>query len=421
MSKDDSMYEHYFNFRTKPFELVPNPDFLFLSRTHQKVVTYLTYGLRERMGFMMLTGEVGSGKTTLIRHFMKDLDPNIPLSKVFNTKVTAEQLIAMINEDFGLGSRTRDKVKLVKQLYDFLIEEYSKGHQALLIIDEAQNLTPDLLEEVRMLSNLETDDTKLLQILMVGQPELGQMLSLPQLRQLRQRIGIVCHLYALSRTETAEYISHRLAVAGNRDALSFTDGAYDLLYEKSGGIPRLINVICNLLLLTAYTEGVREANRDMVTDIVQGLEPLHIPAPVSSPVERRKTLLQALGIPVGTSADTGRLFGQDSDLDAKIVKDMIREISLRIKATGKDNASMPRTDIEEIRDRLAHLEELHERRQRDMTSRAVDERTVLPMRENNAAKKPNVVDDRLHERPNDVPAHGKGSVMDVREASGAGE
>jgi len=292
------MYESYFKFRIKPFELVPNPDFLFLSKSHQKAITYLTYGLKDRAGFMLLTGEVGAGKTTLIRYFIRNLDNNIPLSKVFNTTVNAVQLLSMINEDFGLDSGSRDKVKLVKQLYDFLIEEYSRGRQALLIIDEAQNLTPELLEEVRMLSNLETDDSKLLQILLVGQPELGKTLSAPHLRQLRQRISIVCHLNTLNRQEMIDYIFHRLTVAGNKDAIKFTEQAFDAIFAYSGGIPRLVNIICNMLLLTAFTEGQTEANHEMVKEIAEGLVPPSYHQAVDSAVERKKALLTALGVPV---------------------------------------------------------------------------------------------------------------------------
>jgi putative secretion ATPase (PEP-CTERM system associated) len=292
------MYESYFKFRVKPFELIPNPDFLFLSKSHQKAITYLTYGLKDRAGFMLLTGEVGAGKTTLIRYFIRNLDNSIPMSKVFNTTVNAVQLLAMINEDFGLDSGSRDKVQLVKQLSDFLIEEYSSGRQALLIIDEAQNLTPELLEEVRMLSNLETDDSKLLQILLVGQPELGKMLSAPHLRQLRQRISIVCHLNTLNRQEMIDYIFHRLTVAGNKNALKFTEQAFDAIFAYSGGIPRLVNIICNMLLLTAFTEGQTEANHEMVKEIAEGLVPPSYHQTVDSAVERKRALLTALGVPV---------------------------------------------------------------------------------------------------------------------------
>ncbi len=300
------MYESYFNFRVKPFELVPNPDFLYLSKSHQKAITYLTYGLKERMGFMLLTGEVGAGKTTLIRYFIRSLENNIPLSKVFNTTVSDVQLLAMINEDFGLDGGSRDKVQLVKQLYDFLIEEYSMGHQALLIIDEAQNLTPELLEEVRMLSNLETDDTKLLQILLVGQPELGKTLSSTELRQLRQRISIVCHLSTLNRHEMVDYIFHRLFVAGNRDALRFTEQAFNALHDYTGGIPRLINIICNLLLLTAYTEGLREVSHEMVNEIAEGLVSTPYHRTVDMEIERKRALLNALGVPVTVAKDSDK-------------------------------------------------------------------------------------------------------------------
>jgi general secretion pathway protein A len=265
------MYENYFNFKLKPFELVPNPDFFYLSASHRKAMTYLTFGMQERTGFMLLTGEVGAGKTTLVRYFIRGLGRTVTLSNVFNTKVNAEQLIAMINADFGIENASRDKVELTKHLNKFLIAEYEKGQQPLLIIDEAQNCSAELLEEVRLLSNLETDNAKLLQILLVGQPELAKMLSMDELRQLRQRISIVCHLNALGRPEIGDYIAHRLGVAGNREALTFMPEALDAIYAYSGGIPRLVNIVCSFILLTAFTERVKTVNKSMVEDIVEGI------------------------------------------------------------------------------------------------------------------------------------------------------
>lgn len=266
------MYESFFDLKTKPFELVPNPEFLFFSRAHKKAKTYLDYGIREKIGFIMLTGEVGSGKTTLIRSLIQGLDHAVKLSKIFNTKVSSLQLLAMINEDFGLPVQGKDKITLLRELNDFLIEQYMRNSQSVLIIDEAQNLTPELLEEIRLLSNLETDRHKLLQIILVGQPELRNILSQPDMRQLRQRINISCHLYPLTRAETEDYIRHRLEVAGNRDAAEFQDGTMDLIYTYSRGIPRLINITCDFLFLSAFVDEKREITVDLVKEVIGEVE-----------------------------------------------------------------------------------------------------------------------------------------------------
>lgn len=266
------MYESFFNFKAKPFELVPNPDFLYLSKAHKKAVTYLDYGIKEKAGFILLTGEVGSGKTTLIRDLVKKLEGRVAVSKVFNTKVSSEQLIALVNEDFGLRTKGKDKVQMLKELNDFLIRHYAKGYHSVLIIDEAQNLGPELLEEVRMLSNLETDSAKLLHIILVGQPELRKTISLPELEQLRQRININCHISPLTRGEAEEYILHRLEVAGNRDAVHFSGETLDIIYHYSRGIPRLLNVICDFILLSAFVEETKDLSADMVRDIIGDLE-----------------------------------------------------------------------------------------------------------------------------------------------------
>ena len=266
------MYESFFNLTTKPFELVPNPAFLYLSKTHKKAITYLDYGVKEKAGFVLLTGEVGSGKTTIIRDLLKKLASNVVISKVFNTKVNSEQLISMINDDFGLDIKDKNKVLLLKDLYDFLIKQHSKGAHCVLIIDEAQNLTPELLEEIRMLSNLEADDSKFLQIILVGQPELKKTLSMPELRQFRQRISISCHLYPFTGHETKEYIYHRLEIAGNREAINFRGHTMDVIHHYSRGIPRLVNIICDFLMLSAFAEEKKDVDAYMVFEIVKDLE-----------------------------------------------------------------------------------------------------------------------------------------------------
>jgi putative secretion ATPase (PEP-CTERM system associated) len=266
------MYEHFFNLKTKPFELLPNPDFLFMSKAHKKVLNYLEYAIAERYGFVLFTGEVGSGKTTLTRNLLRGMDGRHVVSKIFNTNVTSEELISLVNEDFGLDIRGKNKIRLFRDLNDFLIEQYANGKQAILIIDEAHNLTSELLEETRMLSNLETDNAKLLHIMLIGQPELRETLALPGLRQLRQRINISCHLNPLSREEIYEYILHRLEVAGNREAIDFSNGVIEVIFRFSHGIPRLINVICDFLLLAAHIDGTRRITSDMACDIVRDLQ-----------------------------------------------------------------------------------------------------------------------------------------------------
>ncbi len=261
------MYEKYFSLSRKPFELIPNPEFLYPSRSHRKAENYLDYAVREKAGFILLTGEVGSGKTTLVRHLLRKIGSDVRISKVFNTKLKPEELIQTINEDFGLETEGRSKVHLLKDLNDFLIEQYAEGRRAILIIDEAQNLSPDSLEEVRMLSNLETDDSKLLQIILVGQPELKEVLSSPELRQLRQRISIHCHLQPLTLSETEEYILYRLEIAGDREAVIFSPGAMELVYRFSKGIPRLINIMCDFLLLSAFAEETRYITEDLVLEV----------------------------------------------------------------------------------------------------------------------------------------------------------
>lgn len=266
------MYEEHFSFKQKPFELVPNPDFLFLSHSHKKAITYLDYGVKERVGFILLTGEVGSGKTTIIRNLIKNLNGRAKLSKINNTKVSSEQLISMINKDFGLDTKGKGKTTLLSELDEFLVEQYAKGFHPILLIDEAQNLTHDLLEEIRLLSNLETDRTKLLQIILVGQPELKRTLMHPGLMQLRQRITINYHISPLTIEETGEYIKHRLTIAGNPDVIKLKDDMLLLIYKFSRGIPRLINILCDYVLLATYVEGEKEVSIETVRDIEKELE-----------------------------------------------------------------------------------------------------------------------------------------------------
>ncbi|NOQ51766.1 MAG: AAA family ATPase [Desulfuromonadaceae bacterium] len=276
------MYTDFFGLSAKPFELLPNPKFLYLSKGHRKALSYLQYGVQEHAGFTLLTGEVGSGKTTLVRDIINKISSDMTLSMIFNTRVDARQLIAMINEDFGLVVTGKDKIQLLRELNDFLLEECSANRQPIIIIDEAQNLSAEALEEIRLLSNLEADTFKLVQIILVGQPELRQIIAKPSLRQLRQRISISCHLNPLNREETEEYIFHRIGTVGSRDCVSFAEGVFDMIFRFSGGIPRLINLICDFLLLSAFVEETRHIYIELVKDAVNELSFEDTPLPASA-------------------------------------------------------------------------------------------------------------------------------------------
>ena len=295
------MYTAFFGLREKPFDLLPNPDFLYPSRAHKRALTYLTHGIKERAGFILLTGEVGSGKTTLIRNMIRSQLRDSVLAKVFNTRVDSLQLLMQINGDFGLDTDGRDKATLLRELNDFLIEQYAQRRQAVLIIDEAQNLSAEILEEVRMLSNLETDRDKLLQIILVGQPELRDILARPDLLQLRQRIQINCHLQPLSAAEVREYILFRLEKAGNKTALVFDDDAVEAIATYSRGIPRLVNILCDYIMIDAFSSQTRNIEGSVIHELAADLsfeaqywnpEPPKKPeaaAAIAAPEEKRDT------------------------------------------------------------------------------------------------------------------------------------
>jgi general secretion pathway protein A len=337
------MYLEYYNFKCKPFDLVPNPEFIYFSKTHKRAITYLNYGITERAGFILLTGEVGSGKTTIIRDLIERHADNILLGKVFNTNVNAEQLIEMINDDFEIPIKGKDKISLLKDLNHFLVEQYAKGSRPVLIIDEAQNLSAETLEEVRMLSNLETSDSKLLQIILVGQPELRELLAKPELRQLRQRISIQCHLLPLTRQELDEYIFHRLEVAGNRDALLISKRALDAIYSYSGGIPRLINILGEFLLLSAYAEDVRYIEEEMIIDIAGDLD-LSRPATIIVPGHRSSLPVKAAD---GAAAEPG----QDHS-NVEVIERQMAELSSKIETVEKNVQSVTLANLETIKEKL---------------------------------------------------------------------
>ena len=258
------MYREYFRLREEPFSITPDPRFLYLTAQHQEALNHLLYGIRERKGFIALTGEVGTGKTTLCRKLLDGLDASCHTALILNPLLSETQLLRAIVDEFGIEHRRRDRLGYMTVLNDFLLSASSSGRDALLIIDEAQDMSAGLLEMTRLLSNLETDSRKLLQILLAGQPELRQKLRSPTLRQLDQRIAVRYHLKPMSLEETGQYIRFRLHVAGGDERVAFDDHAVEAVFRHSGGTPRLVNAIGDKALLAGFVSGTRQIDAETV-------------------------------------------------------------------------------------------------------------------------------------------------------------
>lgn len=246
------MYANFFGFKEKPFKLVPNPEYLFLSKSHEEALAHLNYAISQGDGFVEITGEVGTGKTTLCRALLGTLDKKTVAAYIFNPKLGPKQLLKSINDELGIAYDADNTKDLIDKLNAFLLRKKAERKRVLILIDEAQNLTKNVLEQLRLLSNLETNKEKLLQIILVGQPELAAMLESYELRQLGQRITLRYQLSPLTRTETQEYIQYRLNVASQRKGIHFERAAARQIYKYSEGIPRLINIACDRALLTAF-------------------------------------------------------------------------------------------------------------------------------------------------------------------------
>ena len=248
--------------------MVPNPKYLYFSPKHENALTYLEYGIREGAGFILLTGEIGTGKTTLIRHILNQVEAEIEFAVIFNTNVTGEQLIDLVLREFEIEPVANDKTKNIDMLFHYLIERYAQKTRVLLIIDEAQNLQDEVLEEVRMLSNLQSDENLLLQVMLVGQPELKKKLKRPSLSQLTQRIAVNYHLVSLTRKETGEYISARQKIAGGATDI-FTVAAKRKIYSFTHGVPRSINLLCDTALVYGFAGDVKTIDDAIVDQVIK--------------------------------------------------------------------------------------------------------------------------------------------------------
>ncbi len=266
------MYQEYYGLKESPFELTPNPRFLYFSAKHHEAFNHMLYGIRERKGFVQLTGEVGAGKTTLCRAILRELGDRFSTALILNPVLESDQLMKAIAMEFGLAVKGLDRLETTSALNQYLIEQLLAGKDTVLVIDEAQDLTHELLEQVRLLSNLETDSRKLLQIVLMGQPELRDRLNDHSLRQLRQRITVRFHLRPLNRWELWPYVLHRLQVAGSNGVPSFTMGALWRIYGYTRGIPRLINAVCDKCLLAGYVHKRMTIDFDLASKAINELE-----------------------------------------------------------------------------------------------------------------------------------------------------
>lgn len=258
------MYEEYFHLREKPFSLTPDPEFLFLSDSHQKALEHLLFGLESGEGFIVVTGDIGVGKTTVCRALLRRLPERFATSLVVNTLLTEKELLRTILTDFGVEVPDGTRKDLLDALNRFLLAEAEGGRRPVLIIDEAQNLAPMVLEQVRLLSNLETEKSKLLQIVLFGQKELEEKLSLPELRQFNQRVTVRARILPLDRRETSRYVHHRLSVAGAAGGAFLSPAAEKLLFRRSHGVPRRINQLCDRALLAACVRNAARVEREDV-------------------------------------------------------------------------------------------------------------------------------------------------------------
>ncbi|WP_300452729.1 XrtA/PEP-CTERM system-associated ATPase [Accumulibacter sp.] len=264
------MYESFYGLTNKPFQLNPDPSFYFASKQHRRAMAYLEYGLNQNEGFIVVTGEVGAGKTTIVRGLLKDLDhEKVVAAQLVTTQLDAEDTLRMVAAAFGVGTKNVGKSELLLALEAFLVDVTRQGKRCLLIVDEAQNLTSRAVEELRMLSNFQFGTQALLQSFLIGQPEFRKIMQSPQMQQLRQRVIAACHIGPMDQDETQAYIEHRLKCAGSQGLPRFDAGAFEAVFEASGGVPRRINAHCDRLLLSGFLNGKTDFTRSDVEDVAK--------------------------------------------------------------------------------------------------------------------------------------------------------
>jgi putative secretion ATPase (PEP-CTERM system associated) len=406
------MYERFYRLRERPFALTPDPDYLYPSRVHREAMNYLRYGIETHAGFVVITGAIGSGKTTLLQTLLRGLDSQTTVARVMNTLLDPRELIEAAMIDLGLDPAGKSKPAMLKEFGEFLVNERAGGRLVLLVIDEAQNLSLPALEEIRMLSNLETEKSKLVQIILVGQPDLRDKLDRPELEQLRQRITVSYHLEALDAEETARYINHRLARASVGVPLEFATTVTDRIHERSAGVPRLINVIADATLVFGYGEERPEIDAALVNDVIADLDATGVLGPRPNPERHASVVpaepggaLSAAGVAaggmgtmsgVGPMADAGSMSGMGSGVSR--IDGRANPVLARADDEGAlqaDPATAAAIEAERQRLELAAAEE--RRRLADLTARErqlADREQDIVLRERELAEQRKVLVDQ---------------------------
>jgi general secretion pathway protein A len=349
------MYERFYRLRERPFALTPDPDYLYPSRVHKEALSYLRYGIESHAGFVVITGAIGSGKTTLLQTMLRTLDSQTTVARVMNTLLDPRELLESAMIDLGLDPEGKSKPSMLKTFGEFLVGERAAGRLVLLVIDEAQNLTLPALEEIRMLSNLETEKSKLLQIILIGQPDLRDKLDRPELEQLRQRITVSYHLEALDADETSHYVNHRLARASIGAPLEFPADVTARIHARSNGVPRLINVIADATLVFGYGEERSEIDGTLIEEVIADLDATGVLGPRSN-ANRHESV-----VPADPTVAAGQTRSTPDAPDTRLVS----QVAAR---TGED---------EKLARELAALEKDLARREQEM---AVRERELAEQR-----------------------------------------
>lgn len=265
------MYLEFFKLREFPFRLTPDTEFMYMSDAHARAKSYMDYTVWNRDGFVVITGEIGSGKTSLIQKLLSELDDNVLVAKIFQTQLDEVEMLQAVLVEFGLNPFNAKKVELIDMLNTFMIEQFHKQKQLVLIVDDAHNLNPKALEEIRMLSGIETQKEKVLHVILVGQPQLNEMLESPELEQLLQRVRLRYHIKSLSEEDTKAYVTHRLRVAGMGEQNLFAPETFAIVHRYTGGLPRLINTLCDTALVCAYADGLARVTASVLNSAIEEL------------------------------------------------------------------------------------------------------------------------------------------------------